>query len=107
MNYHDQKACIEACLNCMAFCNHCASACLKEENPSEMVQCIQLDMECAAACVAAAQLMSLGSERAREWCNLCADLCEQCAEACEKHEQEHCIACARACRACAAACRNM
>ncbi len=31
-----------------------------------MAKCIQLEMECAAVCYVAAQLMSLGSEKAKE-----------------------------------------
>jgi UDP:flavonoid glycosyltransferase YjiC (YdhE family) len=43
-----------------------------------MARCIQLDIECAAICYAAAQVMSLGSEKAKEFCRICADICEQC-----------------------------
>ena len=39
-----------------------------------MAKCIQLDMECAAICYAAAQLMSLGSEKAKDICRICADI---------------------------------
>ena len=60
----------------MALCNHCASSCTKEENIKMMSLCIQLDMECAAICFAAAQLMSLASEKANEICKICADICE-------------------------------
>lgn len=75
-----------------------------------MARCIQLDMECAAVCYAAAQLMSLGSERAKEFCRLCADICEACATECDMHANmgmEHCRECADACRKCAEACRAM
>jgi len=72
-----------------------------------MAKCIQLDMECAAVCYAAAQLMSLGSERAMDICKICADLCDQCGEECGKHHTEHCQECSKACKACAQECRNM
>ena len=72
-----------------------------------MAACIQLDMECAAICYAAAQLMSLGSERAADICKICAEICEACGNECGKHHTEHCQECARACKACAEACRNM
>ncbi len=107
MNYHDHKSCIEACLNCAAICNHCASSCLSEENVGAMARCIQLDMECAAICYTAAQLMSLGSSKAKVICLVCAELCEQCAEECRKHEHEHCQECAKACKNCAEYCREM
>ena len=61
--YHEYKNCIDACLRCAAICNHCASSCTQEEDVKMMARCIQLDMECAAICYAAAQLMSLGSDK--------------------------------------------
>jgi hypothetical protein len=72
-----------------------------------MAGCIQLDMECAAACYAAAQLMSLGSEKAKDMCNICAELCDKCAAECGKHQTEHCKECAEACKMCAQECRKM
>jgi hypothetical protein len=72
-----------------------------------MARCIQLDMECAAACYTAAQLMSMGSSKAVEICRICADLCEMCAEECGKHHTEHCKECSEACRKCAEECRRM
>ena len=107
MNYHENKKCIEACLACAAICNHCASSCLKEDDVKMMARCIQLDMECAALCYAAVQLMSLGSEKAKELCRLCAEACEACAKECGKHNNEHCKECADACKKCAEECRNM
>lgn len=107
MNYHDHKQCIDACLQCAAACNHCASSCLQEEDPGMMARCIQLDMECAAICEAAARLMSLGSDKAKEICRLCAEICERCAAECEKHEHTHCRECAELCRDCAEECNAM
>lgn len=72
-----------------------------------MARCIQLDMECAAICYSAAQLMSLGSAKAKEVCAICADICESCAEECGKHDNEHCRKCADFCRKCAEECRAM
>ena len=70
-----------------------------------MANCIQLDMECAAICYAAAQLMSLGSDNAIEICSICANVCEACAAECRQHQNEHCQECADACAECAEACR--
>lgn len=105
--YHTYKECIEACLKCAPICNHCASSCTQEPDVKMMAKCIQLDMECAAVCYTAAQLMSLGSEKAKEICGICADLCSACADECSKHETEHCKECAEACKQCADMCRNM
>lgn len=72
-----------------------------------MARCIQLDMECAAICYAAAQLMSMGSSEAAAVCAICADICDACASECAKHDTEHCRECAETCRKCAEACRQM
>jgi hypothetical protein len=107
MNYHENKKYIDACLQCAAMCNHCASSCLKEKNVKMMAHCIKLDMECAAICYTTAQLISLGSSRAEEFCNLCADICFECAEECARHDNDHCRECAEACRECAEECMQM
>jgi len=104
------KDCIEACNASAVACSHCAMECLKEEKVAEMKECIQLDLECAALCRSAAELMSLGSEYGPQLCRICADACSGCADECEKHAQkgmEHCRECAEACRKCAAACEEM
>lgn len=105
--YHHYQTCIEACLRCAAVCNHCASACTQEEDVKMMAKCIQLDMECAVLCYAAAQLMSLGSDRAKEICAICASFCEQCGDECGRHHTTHCQECAAACKQCAEECRKM
>jgi len=107
MNYHEYKSCIEACLMCAALCNHCSSSCLQEDDVKMMARCIQLDIECAAICYAAAQLMSVGSSRSIEMCRLCAQMCYECADECAKHDNEHCSECERACRSCAEECMEM
>ena len=107
MGYHENKICIDACLKCAAICDHCASSSLNEVDAKMMATCIQLDMECAALCYAAVQLMSLGSDKAAALCKICAALCEACAAECSKHENVHCKECAAACSACAAECRKM
>ncbi len=106
--YYDHTSCIDACLLCASACNHCASACTMEEDVKMMARCIQTDMECATICYAAAELMSLGSDRAREICLICAEVCDKCAAECEKHDHhDHCRECAVACRKCAEECRAM
>ena len=102
--YHQYKLCIEACLTCAALCNHCATSCLKEEDPKMMAACIQLDLECAAICYATAQLMSLNSDKVKELAKICAVVCDACAEECSKHTNVHCQECAVACTKCADEC---
>jgi Domain of Unknown Function (DUF326) len=106
-SYHTYKSAIEACLECAAICNHCASCCAQEKDVTMMAKCIQLDMECAAICYASAQLMSLGSNKSKELGALCADMCEACREECSKHHTEHCQECAKACKECAEECRKI
>jgi hypothetical protein len=72
-----------------------------------MAKCIQLDMECAAICYASAQLMSMGSEKAKDACRICADICDACAMECAQHHTEHCRECAEECKECAQLCRAM
>lgn len=110
MSHQKFQNCITACNDCAVECTHCATACLNEQQVDHLKRCIQLDLECAAFCRSAAEVMSLGSEYSMQLCKLCADVCDACAEECEKHAQkgmEHCRACAEACRRCAEACRQM
>ena len=108
MSHEKFKVCIDACLECATICNHCSISCLNESDVKNLTRCIQLNLECAAICRAAAELMSLGSNYAREICNLCSAICEACAAECEKHSHmQHCKECADVCKKCADACRNM
>jgi hypothetical protein len=107
MNNPQYQQCIDACLRCAAACNYCASACLQEPEIEPMRNCIRLDMECAAFCYATAEILSLGSPRAKELCRLCAAICAACGEECGKHQMNHCQQCAIACNACAEACAAM
>lgn len=81
-----------------------------EQDVNMLARCIQLDMECAAICRSASEVMSLGSDYSLELCRICADVCNACAEECDKHAQmgmDHCRQCADACRMCAEACMQM
>jgi hypothetical protein len=105
---HEKYAsCIQACYACATECNHCASACLKEDDVKMMARCIALDMDCAQICALAAGPMARGSENVRELCNACAAICDACGQECGKHKHEHCQRCAEACRRCAEECRKM
>ncbi len=106
-DYRTYKNCVEACLKCAAICNHCAAACTQEEDVKMMAACIKLDMECAAMCYAAAQLMSFGSDKAKQVCALCAEICDACGRECNNHQNIHCQECAEACKYCADECRKM
>lgn len=110
MSHEKYKHCIEACNACAVACSHCALACLHEESVDHLKRCIQLDLECAALCRSAAEIMSLGSVHSHEICKICAVACQVCAEECEKHAEMgmvHCQECAEACRQCALTCTEM
>ena len=103
--YHE---CIQACFACASECEACATACLGEEDVKAMVRCIQLDRDCAAICLLAAQLMARDSRFAAQFCRLCAEICQACGEECARHtHMEHCRRCAEACFRCAEECRRM
>ncbi|MBB1647411.1 four-helix bundle copper-binding protein [Sphingobacterium siyangense] len=102
--------CIEACQQCVVMCNQCTVACLNEKDVEHLKKCIQLNLECAAICSAAVNVLSLDGKFSKELCRLCIDICNACADECEKHVamgMEHCKQCADACRECAKACKEM
>jgi len=108
MNYQGNEDCIAVCLGCASFCNHTALWCIDvESHRMDMKKCIELTLECAALCAATAQLISMGSERAKELCRLCAEACDNCASQCDKFNSEELCACTDLCRKCASACRSI
>ena len=92
--------------NCLAACEHCANACLSEENSGNMAECIRTDRDCADLCALAIKFVSRDSAHASALVELCAEVCNACAEECGKHDHDHCQKCAKACRECAEACRQ-
>lgn len=107
MSHEKFKSCIDACYACAMLCDHCATACLREEDPKAMARCIELDLYCAEMCRLAASFMAKGEMFAKDSCRLCALICRQCAEECAKHPHDHCKKCAEACRNCAEECSRM
>ena len=101
---------VEALDACVRACTICADACLSEEEPAKLAQCIRSDLDCADICYATAAIVSRQSGsnpdvamRAIEACELA---CRLCAEECEKHAEmhEHCKLCAKTCRDCEELC---
>lgn len=89
-------------------CNQCAVSCLQEKDVQRMKKCIRLDLECAAICTAAVQVMSLNGELSEQLCQLCAEVCNRCGQECARFtEMEHCRKCAEVCRRCAEVCSQM
>jgi hypothetical protein len=110
MTNQQYQQCLEACQACATACHQCAVACLNEKDVEMLKTCIQLDLECAVICNAAATVMSMEGRFSDQLCRVCADICNACADECEKHAQhgmEHCRRCADMCRKCATACEEM
>jgi len=99
--------CIDACMHCAEACEFCATSDLREQDVKMMASCAQLNRECAEVCWTSSSLMSMDSQFAKQFCNLCADICDSCALECERHNTDHCKRCAQACRRCAEECTKM
>lgn len=91
--------------NCIASCNHCADACLDEDNIPMMVDCIRTDRACAEICRTTMYLLSSNYKDIQDMIAYCYKTCMKCAEECERHSMAHCQQCAKACRECASACK--
>ena len=101
------QSCIYACMRCAEACEFCATSDLKEQDVKMMATCAQINRECASVCWASASLMSIDSRFAKQFCNLCVDICEACARECERHRVDHCQKSAQTCRACTDECRRI
>lgn len=100
------EALLSALSDCAEACTRCLEACLHEEHVSEMINCIQLDRDCAAMCQLAFSFTAAQSEFAADVLKLCAEVCARCSAECRLHPMEHCGACADACLHCEQACRD-
>ncbi|MES2330729.1 MAG: four-helix bundle copper-binding protein [Bacteroidota bacterium] len=108
MSHKQNQELLDQLNNCAALCNHCATACLEEDDVKMMARCIKLDTDCAEMCRVTASFVARGSEHAPHLLRECAEICAACAEECEKHAgMEHCRECAESCRACAEACASL
>jgi len=109
MSHEHHPQLIVALNNCATECNHCATACLDEQDVKMLAKCIKLDIDCADICSLTASLIARSSEHGKHLLKECAEVCDACATECEMHAKmgmEHCKNCAEACRACADACRK-
>jgi adenine-specific DNA methylase len=105
MAHEKNKELLDALNNCAAECNHCATACLDEQDVNMLARCIKLNIDCADICQLTTSYVTRSSEHAHHLLKECAEICEACAEECEKHSHlEHCRVCAEACRRCAEEC---
>ena len=92
------QSCIDACMRCAEACEFCATSDLREQDVKMMASCAQINRECAAVCWTSASLMCMDSQFAKQFCSLCADICDACARECDRPTVDHCKKCAQACR---------
>lgn len=104
---NNYQKCIDACLRCFQACHECAVLCLQEPDVAQRTTHIAMMMECAGICNEAACIMTMNGKHAKEFCSLCASVCEECAVGCAQFKDEHCQQCADECKKCAAECRAM
>jgi Domain of Unknown Function (DUF326) len=106
-------ATIEALSDCAQACHADADDDLSEQNPSDMVTCILLCLNCADICTAAVGVTSRQTVHdasiTRPLLEGCAAACKSCGDECERHAHmhEHCRICAEACKRCEQACRKL
>jgi hypothetical protein len=100
---------LEILNDCIQACNSCLTDCLLEQEIAMLVDCIELDRDCADICSLTSQYLSRDSRFAPKLAEQCAVVCDACAKECEKHadHMEHCKQCALICRSCAAECRKI
>jgi cob(I)alamin adenosyltransferase len=104
---------LSALAACASACTVCADACLSEDDVSSMLECIRVDLLCAAICVATTQAVAGAPEKyssiIRAQLEACIEACRSCATECEQHagHHEHCAVCAEACRRCERACQEL
>ncbi|TLM88780.1 four-helix bundle copper-binding protein [Hymenobacter jeollabukensis] len=103
--HQQNQTLLQALADCVAACEHCATACLQEQDVKMMVRCIQLDRDCADICALTARFVARGSEHAQHLLRECAEICRACGNECAQHQHmEHCRQCAEACKRCEEAC---
>ena len=106
-------ALVRSAAECTYVCTTCADACMEEDEPKSLRQCIRLNLDCAEICSVTAKLIARPGAQdpklLRAQLDACASACRACADECAEHAEmhEHCRICAEACRACADACDRM
>jgi hypothetical protein len=100
----EYSACIEACQTCALDCEVCLAAMIGKSSPNDCPVCCY---ECLEMCLQCSRASARNSLFAKDYCQLCAKICDWCAEQCSEHDMEHCQRCADSCRVCADKCRSM
>jgi hypothetical protein len=104
---------LRALNDCATACASCADACVAEPDVTPLRAAIRLNLDCAAICVATADVLARRNapdfEVLRALLHACVVASAACAAECERHAPSvmHCRICAAACRTCEAACRRI
>ncbi|ACK68652.1 protein of unknown function DUF326 [Gloeothece citriformis PCC 7424] len=96
MPAQQHESILDAAILCAKECEHCADACLDENN--NMAECIRLCRDCSQMCWVSAGYISRGSRFIPQIVRSCIEICQACASECEKHDDDHCQKCAQTCR---------
>jgi Domain of Unknown Function (DUF326) len=72
MSHEQNRGLLDALTKCAEECNHCAAACLEEQDVKMLARCIKLDIDCAEICSLAASFVARGSEHAQHLLHECA-----------------------------------
>lgn len=101
-NYRD---CIKVCQECALACEMCLEAMIGEDSSNDCPLCCY---ECLQACQQCVSAMARNSQYAKDYCRLCANICDWCAIECGQHQDmEVCQKCALSCYECAKECWKM
>lgn len=98
------RDCLEACSRCWTDCQYCLVQMAGQDSKNDCPRCC---IECINACEACVSALTAQSEWARDYCRICAKICDWCAEQCSAHDHDHCQRCASSSQACAEACRKI
>lgn len=94
---------IDTFFECAASCTACADACLAEDEPQKLRDCITLNNVCAEICTATGRSLARITQGSYavlgKQLEACIEACRACGDECRSHAQmhTHCAACAEVC----------
>lgn len=101
--------CVEACSNCMNWCNESFLACFRKASggKAEFSKVAEHFNDCGEICGTTAKLVARMSPFTRHTCRACVASCDECAAACEKLADETLKEAVASLRSCSESCREM
>jgi hypothetical protein len=95
---------IEACLKCIRDCEYCIIQMAGMDSKNDCPLCCVL---CIESCSSALKFLMAEHKLVKDYCGLCAEVCQWCAEQCGQIDHEHCEECANSCVKCMEECRKI